>query len=47
MEALSAAQRDEVKTALGQADWVSVRDHVTQGALRQKDSIFRCAPTRP
>jgi hypothetical protein len=31
---LAAAQRDEVKTALGQADWVSVRDHVTQDALR-------------
>ena len=31
---LSTAQRDEVKAALRQADWVSVRDHVTQGALR-------------
>ncbi len=31
---LAAAQRQEVKTALGQADWVSVRDHVTQDALR-------------
>jgi hypothetical protein len=31
---LAAAQREEVKTALGQADWVSVRDHVTQDALR-------------
>jgi len=30
---LSAAQRDEVKAALGQADWLSVRDHVTQAAL--------------
>jgi hypothetical protein len=31
---LSAAQRDEVKTALRSADWLSVRDHVTQAALR-------------
>jgi hypothetical protein len=31
---LSAAQRDEVKAALQSADWVSVRDHVTQAALR-------------
>lgn len=32
--ALSAAQRGEVKAALRQADWLSVRDHVTQVALR-------------
>jgi len=31
---LAAAQREEVKAALAQADWVSVRDHVTQDALR-------------
>jgi hypothetical protein len=31
---LTTTQRDEVKAALGQADWVSVRDHVTQSALR-------------
>lgn len=31
---LTAAQCAEVKTALGQADWVSVRDHITQRALR-------------
>jgi hypothetical protein len=31
---LSAAQRDEVKTALRSADWLSVRDHVTQAALQ-------------
>ena len=31
---LTAAQRVEVKAALVQADWVSVRDHVTQDALR-------------
>ncbi|HWR77621.1 MAG TPA: polysaccharide pyruvyl transferase family protein [Thiobacillus sp.] len=29
----SSAQRDEVKAALRQADWLSVRDHVTQAAL--------------
>lgn len=34
---LSAAQRDEAKAALRQADWVSVRDHVTQSALRAED----------
>jgi hypothetical protein len=32
-ETLTAAQRGEVKAALSQADWVSVRDHVTQAAL--------------
>jgi hypothetical protein len=31
---LTSAQRVEVRTALAQADWVSVRDHVTQNALR-------------
>lgn len=31
---LTDAQRTGVKTALRQADWVSVRDHVTQAALR-------------
>jgi hypothetical protein len=31
---LTAAQREEVKTVLKQADWVSVRDHITQRALR-------------
>ena len=31
---LTPAQRDEVKAALRDADWVSVRDHVTQDALR-------------
>jgi hypothetical protein len=34
--ALSVAQRDEVKTALGAADWLSVRDHVTRAALRDE-----------
>jgi hypothetical protein len=33
-DALSASQRDEVKAALREADWLSVRDHVTQAALR-------------
>lgn len=33
-DALSAAQRGEVKAALQQADWLSVRDHVTRAALR-------------
>jgi hypothetical protein len=32
--ALSDVQREEVSAALRQADWVSVRDYVTQGALR-------------
>lgn len=31
---LPAEQRAEVKAALGQANWVSVRDHRTQAALR-------------
>jgi hypothetical protein len=31
---LAAVQRSEVMAALGQADWLSVRDHVTQTALR-------------
>jgi hypothetical protein len=30
---LSPTQRDEAKAALRQADWVSVRDHLTQDAL--------------
>ncbi|MGB9129805.1 MAG: polysaccharide pyruvyl transferase family protein, partial [Thiobacillus sp.] len=31
---LPVALRDDVKAALRQADWLSVRDHVTQAALR-------------
>ncbi len=31
---LPAAQRAEARMALAQADWLSVRDHVTQAALR-------------
>lgn len=30
----TTSQRTEVKAALGRADWLSVRDHVTQAALR-------------
>ncbi|MGE5768246.1 MAG: polysaccharide pyruvyl transferase family protein, partial [Bacteroidota bacterium] len=30
---LTVAQREEVKAALSAADWLSVRDHVTQAAL--------------
>ncbi len=41
---LSAAQRDEVKTALGQADWVSVRDQVTQKVLRAEGLDFPLCP---
>jgi len=33
---LPGAQRDEAKAALRQADWLSVRDHVTRGALRRE-----------
>ena len=33
-KSLPAAQRDEVKKALRQADWLSVRDHVTRAMLR-------------
>jgi len=33
---LTTAQREEVKAALSQVDWVSVRDQVTQTALREE-----------
>lgn len=33
---LADTQRAEVKTALADADWLSVRDHVTQDALRSE-----------
>ena len=33
---LSAAQREEAGAALRQADWLSVRDHVTRDALRRE-----------
>jgi len=41
---LAARQREEVKAALGQADWVSVRDHVTQGALRAEGIAVPLCP---
>ena len=41
---LPAAQRAEARAALGQANWLSVRDHVTQAAL-QADGIV--APLCP
>jgi hypothetical protein len=41
---LPAAQRVEVKAALGQADWVSVRDHRTQAALRAEGLDFPLCP---
>jgi hypothetical protein len=33
---LPAAQREEAKAALRAADWLSVRDHITQAALRSE-----------
>lgn len=33
---LTEVQREEVKAALRQADWISVRDQVTQAALREE-----------
>jgi len=41
---LSAAQKDEVKAALRQADWVSVRDHLTRDALRAEGLDFPLCP---
>ena len=41
---LSAAQRGEVKAALQQADWVSVRDHVTRDALHADGMAFPLCP---
>jgi hypothetical protein len=41
---LPTAQRDEVRVALGQADWVSVRDHRTQAALRAEGLDFPLCP---
>jgi hypothetical protein len=43
-DALAAAQRAEVKAALAQADWLSVRDHVTQAALRAEGVAARMCP---
>ncbi len=41
---LRAAQRDELKAALRQADWLSVRDHVTQAALRAEGIDAQLCP---
>ncbi len=41
---LTAAQREEVKAALLQADWVSVRDHQTQNALNAEGMAFPLCP---
>jgi hypothetical protein len=41
---LSAAQHEEVKTALRSADWLSVRDHVTQAALRAEGIAASLCP---
>ena len=41
---LSAAQKAEVRAALGQADWVSVRDHLTRDALRADGMAFPLCP---
>ena len=41
---LTAAQQDEVKTALRQADWVSVRDRLTQAALQAEGMDFPLCP---
>lgn len=43
-DALSAAQREEVKVALQQADWLSVRDHVTRSALRAEGIVAPLCP---
>ncbi|WP_296633109.1 MULTISPECIES: polysaccharide pyruvyl transferase family protein [unclassified Thiobacillus] len=41
---LPLAHREAVKTTLGQADWVSVRDHLTQAALRAEGLDFPLCP---
>jgi hypothetical protein len=41
---LSVAQQAEVRAALGQADWVSVRDHLTRDALRAGGMEFPLCP---
>ncbi|HEX7971551.1 MAG TPA: polysaccharide pyruvyl transferase family protein [Thiobacillus sp.] len=41
---LPAAQRGEVKAALRSADWLSVRDHVTQAALRAEGIAAALCP---
>ena len=41
---LSTVQQDEVRAALRQADWVSVRDHLTRDALRAEGFDFPLCP---
>lgn len=41
---LSAAARAEARAALAQADWLSVRDHVTQAALRAEGIVAPLCP---
>ena len=41
---LTAAQKHEVKIALRQADWVSVRDHLTQAALQAEGITVPLCP---
>jgi len=41
---LSVAQKEEVRAALAQADWVSVRDHLTRDALRADGMAFPLCP---
>ena len=42
--ALTPGQREEVKNALEAADWLSVRDHVTQDALRRDGVVATLCP---
>lgn len=42
--AVPASAREAVRTALGRADWVSVRDHLTQAALRAEGLDFPLCP---
>ncbi|MHB1076120.1 polysaccharide pyruvyl transferase family protein [Thiobacillus sp.] len=43
-KAVPASAREAAMTALGQADWVSVRDHLTQAALRAEGLDFPLCP---
>lgn len=43
-DGLTPGQREEVKNALVAADWLSVRDRVTQGALRRDGVIAALCP---
>jgi len=42
--ALPSGRREEVKSALRDADWLSVRDHVTQRALRRDGVVAELCP---